>query len=476
MRRSKLISLLQTFTGDEWRAFEDYVASPYFNKREELVPLLLQLKELAPDFPPDRTRRKRVFRAAFPGSPYDEKEMAYLMSYLLRLGEEFLGRRVYERSEVRTRLDILSVMVDRRLDKHYHFHLKKSEALLAEDERESSERYWYLHRLAEVKNRHFTRQDQRRFDRQIQTVTDQLDQFYFNKKLRLLCELVNRQRIFQKSYDLRFLDEVMACVRQSDFLSGPGARIYYHILRMLLEEEPERHFQSVISLFRQHFEKFPQEDKRNILSHALNFCIRQIRVQTDKHAYMEEALQLYTFGIEQKIFLDRGHLSPWHFKNVIKLAFNLKRHDWAEEFIQTYSQQLPEDARENALYYNLADLYYQRGDYDEALRHLNRVAFTDVHYQLNAKTLLLKIFYELGEEEALLSTLAAFTIALKRNKNISADLRKTYQNFCSLLSKSLRRNPKKLARLEEDILSTSPLTSREWLLSTLKKQQAGKGI
>ena len=476
MRQSKLISLLETFDSEEWRFFESFVASPFFNKREELISLCEQLRQLAPEFPPGRTTREGVFAAAFPGKPYDEKEMAYLMNYLLRLGEEFVGLRWYEDSKVGKRLDILTGLVERRLEKHYHFHLKKAEKLLNKRPLEGSEQFWYRHRLAEVKNEHFAKQDQRRFDVEIQTAADQLDQFYFNKKLRFLCELVNRQRIFQKSYELHFMEEVLACVQHEEFFGAPSTRIYFHILKMLTDSEPEPHFRAVIELFQAHFQNFTLSDKQNILSHALNFCIRQIRLQADKRGYMEEALGLYTFGIEQRIFLDDGYLSPWHFKNVIKLAFNLKRHDWAEGFIQTYAPQLPAEARENALYYNLADLYYQRQDYDQALQYLNRVAFTDVHYQLNARTLLLKIFYELEEEEALLSSLAAFTIALKRNKDISSDLRKTYQNFCSLLNKILRRRPHKMAALREDILSTSPLTSREWLLRILERQQAGVGI
>ncbi len=470
MYKSKLISLLRTFDPEELSAFEDFIASPYFNKRAELPPLCRALVALAPDFPPETTTRERVYARAFDGRPYDEKEMAYLMNYLLRLGEQFLGLQRHYRSGLNSRLDLLAELIDRGLEKHYQFHLKKAERKAAQNDCDSSDVFLERHRLAHLRDQHFKRQDQRRFDLEIQVAAEQLDQFYYNRKLRALCDMVGRQRIFQKSYRLTLMTEVMNAVQSPDFDPSPGTLIYFHTLKMLTNAEPQPHFQRVIELFQKHFSKLSFDDKQNILSHALNFCIRQIRLQADKRSYMEEALHLYTFGIEQEIFLDRGHLSPWHFKNVIKLAFNLKQHDWAEQFIQTYAPQLPAEARENALYYNLADLYYQKRDYDQALRFLNRVAFTDIHYQLNAKTLLLKIFYELKEEEALLSTLAAFTISLKRNKNISIDLRKTYQNFCSLLHKILRRSPQRREHLRQEILDASPLTSREWLLGILKQE------
>jgi hypothetical protein len=83
--------------------------------------------------------------------------------------------------------------------------------------------------------------------------------------------------------------------------------------------------------------------------------------------------------------------------------------------------------------------------------------------------MLIKIYFEQEEEQALLSQLAAFTMFLKRNKEISIHLKRTYLNFCNLLFSILKRNPKKLPQLEEKIERTSPLTDKVWLLQQLKK-------
>ena len=82
--------------------------------------------------------------------------------------------------------------------------------------------------------------------------------------------------------------------------------------------------------------------------------------------------------------------------------------------------------------------------------------------------MLAKIYYETNEENALLSLLAAFTVFLKRNKNISADLKKTYLNFCHFLFQIIRKKKKHLPKLREEIRITKLLTDRAWLLKELQ--------
>lgn len=41
MKDSKLISLFSTFEKKEWRRFREFLESPYFNKRKDIVKLRL---------------------------------------------------------------------------------------------------------------------------------------------------------------------------------------------------------------------------------------------------------------------------------------------------------------------------------------------------------------------------------------------------------------------------------------------------
>ncbi|MBK8489952.1 MAG: hypothetical protein IPL49_03360 [Saprospirales bacterium] len=472
MENSKLINLLATFSTEELQAFDLFIRSPYFNTRKELMPLFQYLKDQAPAFPEKAIRKEQVFRAAFPGQSYDEKQLAYRMNYLLKLGERFLGIQSFEQSPVQPQLHLLETLVQRKLEKEYQFVHKKLNQQLEEREIVESEGFFHQFRIGEIGDQYFMNKDERRYDPHLEVASDNLDRFYFSKKLRMLTEMINRQHIFNQTYSQTFRDLLLKGLQESDLLDNLLLKAYYHILLMLSDEsQAAAQYEEVKALFQSNVTSFSEEDKQNILSHLLNFCIQQIREQTDRRPFLEEAISLYMFGIESKIYLPKDQLSPWHYKNIIKLAFNLGNFDWAEEFMYQYSPKLQEASRENALYYNLADLYYQKKEHEKAMKFLNQVEFTDIHYNLNAKLLLLKIYYEIDEEEALLSLLASFTIYLKRNKYLSNELRKTYENFCKLLTRIMRRNPQKWPALRKDILSVSPLTDRKWLLNVLEEMQ-----
>jgi len=157
-------------------------------------------------------------------------------------------------------------------------------------------------------------------------------------------------------------------------------------------------------------------------------------------------------------------LSPWTFKNVIRLGLNLKRYDWTEQFIQKYYKKLAPEFQEDAMHYNLADLYYRKKNYKIAQNHLQLVEYSDVFYNLDAKEMLLKIYYENNETESLFSLIASFSIYLRRNKKISMNVRDTYLNFATLLHQIVRTTKSKIPTIINKINQTKLVANRSWLL------------
>jgi hypothetical protein len=174
-------------------------------------------------------------------------------------------------------------------------------------------------------------------------------------------------------------------------------------------------------------------------------------------------------GIETKILFEGAFLSPWTFKNVVRLGLRLQKYDWTEHFIQQHSPQLEEKFRIDALHYNLADLYYYTNRFEAAMTQLQQVEFTDIHYNLDSKEMLAKIYYERNETEALRALLSAFQIFLKRNTIISDTVRQTYLNFIHVLQLLIKNDKKKAAKLKENIQTLPQLAARKWLLEQYEK-------
>lgn len=473
MLGGKLTTLLKCFSKEEWKSFSKFVHSPYFNSRPELAPILDYLQTQAPVFS-EETMSKSALTAAIPlPKALSKKEIAHLMNYLLKLAEQFIGQQYYESNTTKMNFDKLHGLVNRNLDQHYEFLFKKVEKDLQETQLKERDFFLLRYELSSIADRHFIAKDERRFDTQIQEKANNLDLFYISQKLKTLCELVNRQRIFQQPYQLNLVEELLGVIQNPTFTMTPYITCYQHILKMQLDENADENFKAVKTFFQLNADLFSKEDQSDILSHILNYCIQQIRLRAEKTFFMEEALTLYLLGIQKEILLENGILSPWHFKNIISLFTNLKKFKAAALFIREHAPKLESTIRENTMHYNLATLDYNLKDYEGAIEHLQHVKFTDIHYHLNSRLLLLQIYYEQDEDDALRSLLASFSIFLKRNKKISTELKTTYLNFCKILKAILRRNPQRIDSITERIEKYSPLAARQWLKEMIAKEEKG---
>lgn len=463
MTQSKLIFLLKTFKKSEWRRFREFLASPYFNKRTDLIAFFNYIASLYPNLSGKKLEKVIIFKKLYPNQPYDDKQMRYLMNYTLKAAEQFLGQQKLESLSLKDNY-ILEELVDRKLEKHSKKYFDK----IAENQESTLEKsaayYYSKYKLADTANRHFFNQDVRKYDDNLKFAVENLDLFYFYNKLKYSCEMSNRQKVFSTKYDLEFTNLLHQYLEKKDIQEEPLIAIYAQIFVLLTKEDAAENFENLKALIQKYNHIIPIIEKQHIYSYAINYCGRQIKFNNRINYYANQCLDLYLEGIQQEFLFINGYLSPWNFKNVVKLAVNLKKYDWTEKFIQEYYKKLAPEFQEDALHYNLADLAYRRQNYKDAQYHLLLVEDSDVFYTLGAKTMLLKIYYENDEQEALFSLIASFSIYLRRKKEISDLFRKTYLNFTTLLHQIIRATKDKIPSLVEKIKQMESLTSRNWLL------------
>lgn len=460
MKKSKLIDLLKTFDAREFNQFCEFVASPYFNKNIELIRLAEHLESLAPSFDSEGLEERKVFKAIFPAEPFDKRKLAYLMNYLLKLGERFLGVQCYEKEEMLVNCHVLEQFVDRKLDKHYNYLFQKTQQRLEQNKGQDGSGYYYKFLASQVATRHFYSKQVRKFDPSLQSVSDELDEFYFFHKLKYSCEMLSRQTMLKADYQLAFVEEVKNYLLERPEMD-PLTGIYLYIYLSYSYPDEEHYFEKLMSLIDQHAQQIEQKIRREIYLYAINYCAPKTRKGIEK--YFRIVVELYVKGIENKSLFDGQYLSHWTYTNVVRLALRIQRHQWVEIFIKEHVDNLAPAVRADAEHYNLAELYFHKREFDQVLTHLNQLHFSDLHYHLGSRVILLKTYHEMDADESLLSLLASFSVYLRRNKDISVAIKKNYLNFCQLLHQLIRRNFKKWDKLGESIRQTQPLAERGWL-------------
>lgn len=460
MDNSKLIDLLRTFSTKELREMGEFIHSPFFNKNEELARFYDQLRKLAPNFPEKKLKREYVFKQLYPRQPYDDKQLNYLMSFTLKLAEQYIGYTHFKQSDVLEKVHIMSSYDERNLEKHYQFILNQVGKSLDELPYRDIEFYHQQYLLADISNRHFLKQKIRKYDDRLQVAADYLDQFYLARKLRYCCEMLDRRKSIAADYQLKFVEELKAYIAKHQEMRTPAVEVYYTVLNML-ETQEQQYFAQLKGLLAKYSKLFPVDDLKDIYSYAINYSIRQ--VNQGNQQYLEELFELYKDTLRQEILFENDRLSPWAYKNIIGVGLRLRQFDWTENFIREYNERLAPEFQDNALHYNLAELYYYRKDFDQALSHLNRVEFSDIYYSLDTKKMMLKIYYEQEEIDALYSLMASFKMYLKRTKLISPNNRTAYQNFVQVLGQLIKRDPKQYKEIEEQLNNPAPLGDRKWL-------------
>jgi len=462
MENSKLLDLLSSFSAREWRAFKMLVRSPFFNRNEAVIRLCDWLAVRVSSI--GDLDRKSAYQAVFPDKDYQDALLNHTMSALLKLGEAFIGIIEFQKDGFLSDFMTLKGLSERGLEKQYRYQFDRTCQEMEAVTKKGAQSYLHQYQLENLEVYRLQQQGGQGFNAYVQRTADSLDNFYLAEKLRCTCYMLTSDRLLSVPYTIRLAEEINDFLRRNKSESLSPIVKAYHLVYLLLSK-PAAHdeFEQLKAALPDLESKLSRGDIEEIYQHAINYCNLQI-IQSDSR-YVTEALNLYVWGLEVGILLQNGKLSPWHFKNIIKLALRLAKYDWTEQFIRERTPLLPSEFQEDAFHFNLAELYYYTKQNAKALEHLNKVEFTDVSYHLGAKIMLAKIYFEMDALDALDSLLHAFGIYLRRNRIISEDIRKTYLNFVAILGKIIKANTAQFPALRSKIEATPKLAARNWLLS-----------
>lgn len=272
---------------------------------------------------------------------------------------------------------------------------------------------------------------------------------------------------------LAWLPETLAAVGSGRFAGVPAVQVYYHCFKIMQNGE-DLHFYQLKHLLAAHDGLLPQQELRDVYLVGINFCIKQLNAGA--RGYIREALDLYRVGLERHVIPDNGVLSKATYQNILLLALALEEWDWARDFLETCRSMLPSGERHNTYHFNLALYYFRKKAYREAQEILRRVEFRDVFHNLDARRMLVRIYYDTGAHAALDSLLHSFRIYLQRHRNIGYH-RELNVNFVRYAQRLLRLEPgdsEARAGLQQRMAAERYLAEREWLMEQANPPETDK--
>jgi tetratricopeptide (TPR) repeat protein len=254
-------------------------------------------------------------------------------------------------------------------------------------------------------------------------------------------------------------------LRQSPYLDEPAVKAWYLVARMMLHPDDASFFQEMKLLLGEKAACFKRRELQTLFIHAMNYCI-DTKINHGREDYYAELFALYRIALDREIIFDNGELNPHHYKNIITISLHIRELAWAEAFISEFTQRLPKADQENALYYNLAHVYYYQRRYDEVIELLREVEYQTTAYALGSRLLLLRTYFELREDQALESLLDSFRIFVRRNRLLSREMKQQYLNMLRFARKLFNAAPfdkKAVLKIGQEIANCKSLTAKKWL-------------
>lgn len=464
MKDHKLLALYHRLNGVEKRALHKFLASPFFNQKQEVSALWAYLNE---DYAqnPEGFSTEVAFQKMYPGQVYDAALLRYAMSWLLQNIEHFLAYRQMQGNKLDSMLALATVYRNKNLGKHFDHIMRQATQELAQKNAQDANYYRDKYRL-EFEQYSFVESQVRSASNNLAEVGRALDVHLLALKLRQSCLQLAHQAVYNAHYDYSFLPALLQYLENSEYLQLPAIRPYYYCYRALTENN-EYFFRQFTAEINTPAALHDQRESRTLYLLAINFCIRQINEA--RELYVQQAFDLYQRGIESRILLENGKLSRFAYKNAVALGLSLREFDWADTFIETYKDLLEPRYRDAYYCYNKARLFFTQKNYRQAMPLLVQVDDSDLLLNLDAKVMLLKMYYETAEFDALDSLLSSFRTLVNRQRMIGYH-KAFYIGIIRYTQKLLHLNPndkKAIEKLRQEVEKADRLPEKKWVLEML---------
>jgi len=476
MKDSKLINILKTFSPEEIKSFEKFIASPFFNSVKNYVQFFKELKKFYPDFNDIKLKSEFIYKKLFKGKPFNRQVMWNITSGFEKLVEEFLEQAALRKNKFERMELLVSEFGNRKLLHNYSHTLKEMEKHL----KTNAIDYIYFENkghLETYKQGYYHLMDK------IQPMSNsklKASEYEILSFLRMTVGGLNDMSVLTKNYNSTFdvnipmefakhidLKSILQYARSKNFEYTFLIEIYYHSLMMLIEPGETEHLNKVRALYRIYFSKFTLSEKRTIMHWITNYCI--FRSHTEGIKYERIIFELNKFRLKEGLaYYPEGQIPKAIYYQILSAALSAGKTKWAENFIKNYTSRLQPEIRESIGAMAFAFLHFKTKEYDKVLRNLNNVEFIDIIDKLFTKSLLAQTYYEMKEFDSLLNHIDSSKHFLKSNTFVSDLYQKSYGNYFNFLTSLISVNEKadshSIHVLKKEIQSATKLENKNWLI------------
>lgn len=468
MVRSKLLTSLSNCSHAELRRFDDFISSPYFNKKKSVSLLWETLRQAI------RNRRKTktipLLQSVGESLQLDDTQLRNRLSELSKLYMKFLAIENLQKREACLQLYGLQQARDIGDLLFLEFKGNQLRNQLQEDtlnsqDLEDSFKFYRLQADADLK---FYRSKP---PGNLITACRLFETYTAMERLKLLNKLYFYQTQNSTYIPVDIEEECHELIavlgakeefrEQSNLLN-----LYFHALNVQVNLVGTSFDILYQAIEQQH--EIAMEDFSLLLTVAKNYCINRINHQKANFGTVYDDL------LEAQI-AKKMHLDEWSINNLVLISCRAGKVKRALMFLERWKNDLPIERRESVYQYNLATILNYQGRSIDAIQLLDKIDYSDTAYFMGAKYKMVKIYYELNSYQLIPPILDSFRVYILRHKGINSVKRKGGLNFVKLTQHlirlkmdkdylSERKYSQKMRSLHARVKEEELLVNKDWLM------------
>lgn len=462
--KSKLAELLGGLTKEEYKRFGLFIRSPYFNKSNTQEKMYNYFKSRLDRLNDPKITRESIWQQIYPAEKFDDTNVRKQISNFTKMIEEFLVTLETEKDEAWKDNKLLSVFSSRKLDKSFNRKINEINIFYGETENKNTDYYLnYLNTQRIVFDHQATKL--KAPEESINELSKSLDLYYLSLKLLHYYDILNLRMHYNKNieFDMWAFDEIIRFIeRNKDEIQTKHSTIYsdYLSVVMLLNPTEGKFYNDLKEYITGNKKELGGEGIDRFYIYLYNHSIYRLN-----RGFVLDNNELFDII---KI-IDAENVPIWnyfayhiYYVNSVTNAARAGEFDWAEDFIKRRKDKIQDDIRNETHSLAMANLYFTKRDYNNALKYLVNVDYPNYSYYLMSKDMLVKIYWERSESEGVISTIDAMRKFMQRKELIPQRLRESYTNFINCVSKMVDRDS------EDKIFEIKKLLEKE-MISADKK-------
>lgn len=434
MLNTSIIQILRTFPPEELKEFQDFVRSPYFNKKSAVILLLNKIKKYAPEFVNPNLEKERVWKSMYGVKKYNYGLFKNMIYDLTKLAENFLFIKHVSKNEYQSYFGLLDNLFERQtknlfISKFNLFRksidkLKSDKSIAARDNFElMSDLFMLKCSFSDQFDKHSGMAEE--FRQHTVYRTSLLLMSVFETCINALN--LSGNNLYRKDLNpiLIFMNKNETAVSITEMLDSlkENPEIYRvlnsyfkYFISLSDNASTEKYFDFKKNLIA-NASGFSGPDRHNLYSGLRNAVTNLTSAEINKS---KELLDITKLMIRDGIMLnENGLIDEVIFVSEIQTACSLGDSEFIEDFSDRFISHLPQPSMENLKKFSLAHLYFSNGEFEKALEQTLTINFDLFGVKFYLKNLQMMIYYELDDYDSFLMLLDSYKHFLHKNKNIT---------------------------------------------------------